>query len=464
MQNINYRIKQLLLLFGDGMIFFCGTVIALLIRRGTLTDILELQDALHSFGILMFFWIVVHYINGVYDIGKHKTPKLLFTRLFQAACTNAVIGVMFFYLSPQYTFSPKTILFLTILVSYILLVFWRYAFSLFFATKTLSSHILFVGHTPEMEELATILSEQPERGYTLVAWITPEQYGLKQRFPKTTFYSSVTAIRPSITVHAIHDVIIASEMRNDTAVRRELYELLFWKVNIRSLTSLYEVLTGRIPPYTFSESWFLDHLQHTAHPVYERTHRFFDISIGVCMYISFIILYPFVALAIRLDSPGSAIFKQERVGLCGTPFFLYKFRSMYALAKDGSAEIDGAQFAIKDDKRITRVGTFLRKIRLDELPQAINLIKGDISLIGPRPERPDIVHALETTMPYYPVRHIIKPGITGWAQVNQHYTDTLEQSLQKLQYDLYYIKNRSLVLDLSIILKTVNVVMRGMGQ
>jgi len=315
-----------------------------------------------------------------------------------------------------------------------------------------------------MEELATILSEQPERGYTLVAWITPEQYGLKQRFPKTTFYSSVTAIRPSITVHAIHDVIIASEMRNDTAVRRELYELLFWKVNIRSLTSLYEVLTGRIPPYTFSESWFLDHLQHTAHPVYERTHRFFDISIGVCMYISFIILYPFVALAIRLDSPGSAIFKQERVGLCGTPFFLYKFRSMYALAKDGSAEIDGAQFAIKDDKRITRVGTFLRKIRLDELPQAINLIKGDISLIGPRPERPDIVHALETTMPYYPVRHIIKPGITGWAQVNQHYTDTLEQSLQKLQYDLYYIKNRSLVLDLSIILKTVNVVMRGMGQ
>jgi len=137
---------------------------------------------------------------------------------------------------------------------------------------------------------------------------------------------------------------------------------------------------------------------------------------------------------------------------------------MYALSEDGSAETQGVEFAKKDDKRVTLVGKILRKSRIDELPQFINILKGDISFIGPRPERPEIVEELKTQMPYYPLRHIIKPGITGWAAIHQHYTDTLETSLQKLQYDLYYIKNRSILLDLSIILKTINVVLRGMGQ
>jgi len=137
---------------------------------------------------------------------------------------------------------------------------------------------------------------------------------------------------------------------------------------------------------------------------------------------------------------------------------------MYSLAEDGSAEMHGAEFAQKNDKRITSTGKFLRKTRLDELPQIINLIKSEITIIGPRPERPEITQNLQEKMPYYNLRHVLKPGITGWAQVHQNYTDTMETSLQKFQYDLFYIKNRSILLDLSILLKTVNVILRAMGQ
>ncbi|MFA4831687.1 MAG: sugar transferase, partial [Patescibacteria group bacterium] len=138
--------------------------------------------------------------------------------------------------------------------------------------------------------------------------------------------------------------------------------------------------------------------------------------------------------------------------------------SMYALSDDGSAELNGAQFAKKKDARATPIGKLLRRTRLDELPQILNLLKRDITLIGPRPERPEIVSQLTGRMPYYPLRHIVRPGLTGWAVLHQNYTDTLETSLQKLQYDLYYIKNRSSLLDLSILLRTINVIVRMRGQ
>jgi lipopolysaccharide/colanic/teichoic acid biosynthesis glycosyltransferase len=176
------------------------------------------------------------------------------------------------------------------------------------------------------------------------------------------------------------------------------------------------------------------------------------------------VLFPFIYLSIKINSPGPILYKQQRIGQGGRTFQLYKFRSMYSLTPDGGAETAGAQFAVKDDKRVTRVGKFLRKTRLDEIPQFINLLKGDITLIGPRPERPQIVEQLESAIIFYSLRHIVKPGLTGWAVVHQNYTDTMEKTLQKLQYDLYYIKNQSVFLDISILLKTINLVIRMMGQ
>jgi len=261
-------------------------------------------------------------------------------------------------------------------------------------------------------------------------------------------------------------------MNTQEEVKRELYELLFWQVHIIDITSFYETVTGRIPPSTFSESWFLSNLQTAEHPVYTKAKRGIDILFGIFFGLIFITIFPILALMIKLSSPGPIFFKQQRegsdgnkmVGEGGKIFWMYKLRTMYALAEDGSAETHGYEFAQKGDQRITPIGKFLRKTRLDELPQAFNLLRGDVTLVGPRPERPEIVEELTRIMPYYPLRHIIKPGITGWAAIHQHYTDNLESSLKKLQYDLYYIKNRSALLDISIILRTINVVLRGMGQ
>ncbi len=461
--NRFYRAKQIILLLGDTLSLFLGTVLAFYIRRFGSPIEQEVSQGVLLFSTLIFLWIIIHYINGLYDFGKLLRRNSLYQRLMQAAVINLILGIIFFYILPGQLFAPKTILILSILCGYTLILIWRLVFSHLVAAKAFTASVLFIGDSKEMRELADIIYQKPERGYTLAAWISPSVVD-KQKYVNTEFYDSTRAIRPSVTVHNIDIVVMEDQFKKDSTVLREVYELLFWQVHITSLASLYEILTGRIPPHTFSEGWFLDHLQHKTRPFYEKTRRLLDIIAGATLLIFFVILYPIVGLLIRINSRGPIIFTQERVGTSGTTFLLYKFRSMYALTADGSAETDGVQFAVKGDDRITKIGSFLRKTRIDELPQAINLLKGNVSIIGPRPERPEIVAELERQMPYYPVRHIVKPGITGWAQINQHYTDTLELSLQKLQYDLYYIKNRSILLDLSILLKTVNVVLRGMGQ
>jgi lipopolysaccharide/colanic/teichoic acid biosynthesis glycosyltransferase len=239
---------------------------------------------------------------------------------------------------------------------------------------------------------------------------------------------------------------------------------LFTGVEIIDLAAFYEVITGRVPPFIFSEGWFLEHLHLADNPIYDRLRTIMDYGAAVIVGLIGIFLFPFIALAIKLNSPGPIFFHQKRVGKSGVEFTLYKFRSMYALAPDGSAEVNGAQFATKNDSRITAVGRFLRKTRMDELPQIWNILKRDLTLVGPRPERPEITLELEHRIHYYPLRHVVRPGITGWAQIHQNYTDNYESTEEKLQYDFYYIKNKSLLLDIIILLRTVNVVLRFRGQ
>jgi len=190
--------------------------------------------------------------------------------------------------------------------------------------------------------------------------------------------------------------------------------------------------------------------------VYGKIERLLDILAGLILGIVTILIFPFAALAIKLESPGPIFYKQTRLGKNEKDFELIKFRSM---RKD--AEKNGAVWAQKNDSRITNVGKILRKSLIDELPQFINILKGEIGLIGPRPERPEFIKDLEKEIPFYHIRHLIKPGLTGWAQVNFKYGNTTSDALEKLQYELYYIKNRSLFLDIKIILKTINILLKG---
>ena len=457
-----YRIKQLMLASGDLVLFCFAFWLALTLRHWQTPDLNLIESHLSLFITLFSFWLVINYINGLYHLPhlKHKESRWHFV---ESALASLFFSFILIYIFSKSEVKPKTILILTIALGYSFSAIWRQIFNLYINSKTLLSNVIFVGHTPEVDELTKILQRYPERGYKTVALVDPESKLKSVDFPFFDVYYGLKTLRPAISNYKAKLVVIAPHLKNEAGALRELYELLFWNVKIVDISSFYENITGRIPPSTFSEGWFLEHLQ-SSQPVYEKIKTMADFIIALCMGLVFIVLLPFIALLTKMDSPGPIFFKQKRIGQFGKLFYLYKFRSMYALEKDGSAETDGAQFAQKDDVRITTFGKFLGKTRLDELPQFINLFKKDISFIGPRPERPEIVEQLKGDVDYYPLRHIIKPGITGWAAVHQNYTDTIEKTIQKLQYDLYYIKNRSFLLDISILLKTINVIFRMRGQ
>jgi len=459
-----YRAKQFILFSGDAISLMLGLWVSISLRFFSPSPFHEYTQVLTAFIFVFIVWIFINGINGLYDLEKMNNTFFFYRRITESSIISLLFGVIYFYALPTQNITPKTILLLTVICSYSFIALWRLLYNSYIGKNTLQINILFVGYSSEVQELIDITKANPGKGYVPVALIDPNKDIESKNLSDITVYRTLKTIRPAITNHKINLVVIAPDLKQNTEALRELYELLFWPVHITNLPTLYETVTGRIPPITFSEGWFLDHLKNKERAIYDHMRTCFDYAIAILLLPLFFVLFPFIALAIISTSPGPVFIKQLRVGKNGKEFFLYKFRSMYALSKDGSAEIQGAQFAQKNDERITSVGKILRKTRMDELPQLLNILKRDVALIGPRPERPEIVRQLEEKMPYYSLRHTIKPGLTGWAAVHQHYTDTLETSLQKLQYDLFYIKNRSFLLDLSIFLRTINVVVRMMGQ
>lgn len=260
-------------------------------------------------------------------------------------------------------------------------------------------------------------------------------------------------------------IVIATEGKLPDDILRRIMEKRLSGTRIYDLTDFYETYLEKIPVMQLRDNWFaLSHgfdLLH--HNMQLRIKRLLDVALAVILLV---VTSPFmllVVLAIALDLRkkyrGPVIYRQLRTGMGGEEFYIYKFRTMVE-----DAEAEGPQWAIHNDTRITPIGRFLRKTRLDELPQLWNVLKGDMSFIGPRPERPDFNRELERAIPYYDLRHLIKPGITGWAQVKYNYGSSTEEALEKLQYDIYYIKNYSLLLDLFIVLKTIRVILGQRGR
>ncbi len=254
----------------------------------------------------------------------------------------------------------------------------------------------------------------------------------------------------------VKEVIVAvREQRGGVLPLRELVDCRISGVPITDLAGMYERVRGEVPIESLKASWLIYGQGFAQGGLRSFIKRAFDLMVSALMLVLALPLMIVTAIAIRLDSPGPVIFRQERVGLGGRRFMCLKFRSMRA-----DAEGDGvARWAIRADTRVTRVGRIIRKLRIDELPQLINVLRGEMSFVGPRPERPEFVKSLKETIPFYDVRHSVKPGITGWAQVRYSYGATVEDARKKLQFDLYYVKNHSLFLDWVILFETVRVVL-----
>lgn len=437
------RLKQLTLVVGDLAVLYLGLYLAVYARYWRLPqeNFLELLSPLT---LLFFLGVIILFIAGLYDIAKAKNSWVFYQKIIISALVWTIFGIIYFYVNPKTKVAPKTILLLTALIGFGLISVWRFFYNKFIST-TLKYNIIFAGVTPEVTELIKTIQNTPQLGYSVLGVMDKNESS------------------PLAFAHA-NIIVLAPHMITNENLMKELYQSLFHQVSIVSLADFYESVMHRIPPFTFSEGWFVTNLREQQKKIYDRFRILTDYVLAIILGAFFIITFPLVALAIKLNSRGRVFFSQNRVGRQGVIFKVYKYRTMKSLAADGSAETGGPQFAADKDARITAVGKILRLTRLDEIPQFINILKGQMSVIGPRPERPEFVRELTEKMPYYSLRHLIKPGLTGWAQIHNSYYGTIAENLRKLEYDLFYIKNRGLTLDLSIILRTINTVLRLGGR
>ncbi|MDZ7374209.1 MAG: undecaprenyl-phosphate glucose phosphotransferase [candidate division KSB1 bacterium] len=318
-----------------------------------------------------------------------------------------------------------------------------------------------VGVNEKARELARRLGEFPALGYRVIGFVQttpgPHKRQSVEEFPVLGHLRKLPQI---IRQHQVEEIVVALEEDE----RRQLVEILDQcdglPVGVKIQPDLYDIVLGQARTNQLYGVPLIEVMPRLMPPWEERIKRLMDIVVSLVVLVAGIPLWILVALAIKLDSPGPVLFKQKRVGKDGKIFTIYKFRSMI----EGAEKMTGPKWAEEDDPRITRVGKILRKLRIDEFPQLINVLAGDMSLVGPRPERPYFVRRLKHQIPLYTRRLRVKPGITGWAQVKGHYDTSIEDVRKKLEYDLFYIENMSLRMDFKILLTTIYVALAGKGR
>jgi exopolysaccharide biosynthesis polyprenyl glycosylphosphotransferase len=425
--------KKLILLAGDVAVLYAALAATIAVRYPG--ELFEESFATHlfPFSVIFILWIAMFYLTDLY---RHRTLQGYYTLLraiLPAVILSAFISIAFFYLfEPFFRLTPKTNL--IIFCGFFLLIgsAWR---SL--ALKLLSlnhTRAAIVGTSPLIEETVEHLKKHPHLGYRIVRWFKEKE---------THDLANLSA---TVATLGIRLIVIHPHFTKNPEVLKFVYRTLPSETNSMNFSDFYEMIFEKIPLKELEEGWFLEHIA-PHRPFYGVAKRTLDFALALFLMIVFLPVALAVAALIALTSKGSVIFRQERVGINGRGFTLYKFRSMYHNA-------GGPLWTEAHDRRVTPVGRVLRFTHLDEIPQLLNILKNDISFIGPRPERIELAREYGH-LPYYELRHIVKPGVTGWAQINYRPSASVEEAYKKLQYDIFYVKNRSLLLDLLIALKTI---------
>jgi len=434
-----------LLLLGDAFFFIVSLWLALFLRYSESPTKESFFAHLAPFSLLFIVWILVFFIIGLYDkqsvILKSKLP----TFLLQGQVINSVIAVVFFYFIPWFGISPKITLFVYLVISLLLIIWWRISGYFLFVPRVREKVIL-IGEGNEVKELSREIGNNSRYNIDIISTIDLEN-----------------ATRESV----LHEIgsngvsVVAIDFHNEKAIQilPSLYNLIFSQVRFIDIDQIYEEIFDRVPLSMIRHTWFLQNISTAPKIMYDVLKRFMDIITSLILGTLSLVIYPIVALAIKIEDGGPVFIIQNRIGKNNQPIRIRKFRSMTVLAQNKN----GAS----SERSVTRVGTLIRKTRIDELPQLWNVVSGSLSLIGPRPELPQFVEIYDRDIPFYSVRHLIKPGLSGWAQLYHQTPPKFEASNEdtkmKLSYDLYYIKNRSLLLDLNIALKTIKEIVSRKG-
>jgi len=428
------RARQTLLLVVDVILLYATLFLVLLVRYGKINSYL-INAHIGPFSAVFVLWLIIFYIVGLYDIRSLKKGYEIFQQLLVAISVGTAIAVTMFYLISSFHISPKTSLAMFAVFFGIIESGWRYLFKTW--SPTSKKNVLIIGSGKDVEGLEKFMFENPQIGYK-VSFQIQETQDVKSEM-----------IRDVIKKENINTVVIDHKAASASNLFDELYRYMAGGVEIVTLAAAYEAILKKLPVSEVRDFSLVTEMSRSRR-IYEAVKKPLEFLIALVLFVMLVIPMALIYVLIRLTSRGVGIYKQTRVGKNEKEFVLYKFRTMKANAED-----NGPEWSLTQDSRVTAVGRLLRYTHLDELPQLWNILKGDISFVGPRPERPEFVKNLKEKIPYYEIRHMIKPGITGWAQVNFKYGSSIEDAMGKLQFDLFYIKNRSITLDALIILKTI---------
>jgi lipopolysaccharide/colanic/teichoic acid biosynthesis glycosyltransferase len=437
-----------ILFFGDIFFFVFSLWLSLFLRFAQFPTWARFETHLAPFSILFVVWFLVYFIAGLYEnhtlILKGKLPSII----FNAQVVNSIFAIVFFYTIPIFGITPKTILFIYLLISFLCISFWRlYGVMLFGRFEKQSA--LLIGCGEEMKELLFEVNNNNRYNLSFVSSIDVSDI--------SSVDIQEDIIKP-IYSNSIKIVAVDFSHENITPLLPHLYNLIFSKVRFIDSHRIYEDIFNRVPLSLVTYSWFLENISVSPKFTYDFQKRIMDIVLAFILGVISLVFYPFVYIAIKLDDGGDIFITQERVGKDGKNIYLRKFRSMTGNNTDLSKV---------NKNEVTFIGNILRKTRIDELPQLWNVLKGDISLIGPRPELPSGVAIYNKEIPYYNIRHLIKPGLSGWAQIYQenhpHHRAEINLTREKLAYDIFYIKNRSFWLDIKIALRTIMALLSRQG-
>jgi len=450
------RRYQLALLTGDVLIIAAASLLAVMIRFGAFFK--PAHVPLSGLGLSLLFLVGAMYVFNLYDLGVLRTRQVVLSRQLAAMGLGLVAIIFVFYVLPSHWYG-RGVLALQVVLAAAGTLTWRLLFIGLLPRALRSKRLLVIGAGPAARSIVNVLADEAQP-YEVVGLLAADGQATEPR-PDPPVLGRPEQVAQLAEAHGVEMVVVASEKKLSPPLVGQLLTLKLAGVECEEMPALYERLTGRIPAEHIDDEWLLAsggfHL--LSHQVTRRIKRLVDIVFGGALLIILSPLTLLTALLVKLDSPGPILYVQTRTGQGGAPFRLIKFRSM-----DRQAEANGPQWAAEDDDRVTRVGRWLRACRLDEVPQLINVLAGEMSLVGPRPERPEFVASLAQRLPYYQLRHLVRPGLTGWAQINFGYAKSVEDALTKLEYELYYVKNMSLLFDLKIILKTIGVVALGPGS
>ena len=447
--SIASRKEAIVLFLGDILVLVISLWLALFIRYAEVPSFVLYDQHLTVFAILFVIWILVFFIFGLYEKHTLLLKSRIPTMLLHAQIINSTIAVFLFYFFPLFSIAPKINLFLNLIITLVLLVFWRLYIlpRLGFGRQQNS---LLVGSGEDMQKLLKEVNNNSRYKLKFISSLDLD------KLDGIDFKKEVLDV-----IYSENITVIVIDLRNKKiqTILPHFYNLIFSRIRFIDMYKVYEDIFDRVPLSLVNYNWFLENISSSTKTIYDILKRLMDIFVSAVLGTVLLALYPFILLAIKLDDGGVLFFTQERVGKSNKPIYIRKFRTM--------SGIDTGDEVLESRQTVSRVGSFLRKTRLDEIPQLWNVFIGDISLIGPRPEIPELAKCYAQEISYYNIRHLIKPGLSGWAQIyhegHPHHGIDIAATREKLSYDFYYVKNRSFMLDVKIAFKTIKIVLSRGG-